>query len=58
MRTVSLKVVRQINRHKRIIGEHRDALRTILDDLEAVVESTDEAYRQLENAIETLSQYL
>jgi len=51
-------LLRQIDKHKNAIATHRDALREIYADLEAIVESSDEGLRLLEAAVEELSSYL
>lgn len=48
----------KIKYHKDKIAAHRDALREIMEDVEAVVDSTDDAVQQIEYGIETLSQYV
>jgi len=48
----------QIQKHKDGIAMHRDALRTIAEDLEAIDDSTSIAIEELETAIDTLSQYV
>jgi uncharacterized coiled-coil protein SlyX len=49
-------ILAAITRHKVAIAKHRDELRDILEELEAVVESSDNGIRELECAIDTLSQ--
>lgn len=51
-------IVRKIERHKIAIGKHRDALREIIEDVEAVSEECDGATDNLEQAVEALSRYL
>jgi hypothetical protein len=47
-----------IKKHKNAIAKHRDALNKILSGLEDVLDSSDQGVRELECAIDTLSQYL
>lgn len=53
-----LPFVKKIEFHKRKIAEHRDALRGLVDDAEAVVESCDRASLALIEALDALSEYL
>ncbi len=48
--------VGRIKHHKDAIAKHRDALRDIYDDLEAVLESTDTGLAELESAVQVLSE--
>jgi hypothetical protein len=47
-----------INVHKKEIGKHRDALRDLLDDANAVLESSSDAIEDLQRATDRLSEYL
>lgn len=51
-------IVGKIERHKNAIAKHRDLLRAIQQDLESILESTNEGVEQMEGAITTMSQYL
>lgn len=51
-------ILREVNRHKAAIAKHRDALRDLIEDAEAVSESCDDAVRSLESAADALSQNL
>lgn len=51
-------MIKEIEYHKDAIGEHRDKLRDILEDLSSVVYSLDEGTCELEFAIDVLSQNL
>jgi hypothetical protein len=54
---VSLKrVIRQIERHKRKILEHRDALTKLRADLEYIDAFVEGAHRSLQEAINDLSE--
>jgi hypothetical protein len=44
--------------HKAEIAKHRDALRDILEDAEAVADSSTDAIDYLESAVDCLSQYV
>lgn len=44
--------------HKSEIAKHRDALREILEDAEAVCDSSNDAVDLLEGAIDRLSEYV
>ena len=50
--------VKRIELHKNAIAKERDALRDILEDLEAVVESADAGLAELDSAIMSLSEYV
>lgn len=52
------RCLRAIRKHKAAIAKHRDALRSLHSDLTDIVESTDEGVRELEDAIDKLSEYL
>lgn len=51
-------IVSQIKKHKDAIAKHRDELRDLYAELEDIVESTDRGLLDLEDAIDSLSQYL
>lgn len=51
-------ILLSITRHKTAIAKHRDELRYIMDDLEAIDGSMNEAVEQLESVIDTMSQYV
>lgn len=51
-------LVSRIERHKAAIGRHRDALQELMSDLEATVESVDDAHDSLTYAIDRLSETL
>ncbi len=57
-RLVPKGVMAKIKRHKDAIAKHRDALREIYEDIECVIDSTDDAVVMLESAIDILSQYV
>ena len=44
--------------HKAEIGKHRDALRELLEDMEAVVDSSDRGIEYMEAAVDALSEYV
>ena len=47
-----------IEHHKREIAKHRDALRELISDAEAVADSCGDAVESLDSAVDTLSQYV
>lgn len=51
-------IVAKIKRHTEAIARHRDQLREIYSDLEAIVESADDGLQSLDYAIERLSEHL
>lgn len=51
-------IIAKIERHKAAIGKHRDALREIYEDLEAIVGSADDGLQSLDYAINRLCEYL
>jgi hypothetical protein len=51
-------IVAKIKRHSEAIARHRDQLREIYSDLEAIVESADDGLQSLDYAIDRLSEYL
>lgn len=55
---VPAALVKKIKFHKDKIAEHRDALRDLIDDVEAIVGTADDALEQIEYGIEALSQYV
>lgn len=40
------------------IGKERDELREVYSEMESFIDSTDEGLREMENALDTLSQYV
>lgn len=48
----------KINKRKAALARDRDALRVILADVEAVLESTDRAVEALDDCVDALSEYL
>lgn len=52
------KIVKQIERHKAGLVKHRDALRDLVGELEALGDTSSDAVDNLEYAIEALSQYV
>ncbi len=48
----------QIQKHKDGIAQHRDALRVIAEDLEAIDYSASAAVDELESVVDILSQYV
>lgn len=51
-------LARKIEQHKRAIAKHRDALRDLIHDAEAVIESADRANEALQTAVDALSEYV
>lgn len=51
-------MVKKIEAHKAGIAKHRDELRDLLGDIEAICDDGDEAVNDLERTIDTLSKYL
>ncbi len=58
MKKLPRNLVARIKRHKDAIAKHRDALRDIMDDVEAVVDSSSEGIQLLEAAVDSLSAYV
>jgi len=59
------KVLEQIEKSKNVIAKERDKLREILGELESTLESFDEGVegleagkREIDNAIDTMSQFV
>lgn len=44
--------------HKKAIASHRDALRELLDDAEAVCEASSDALESMDYAVQRLSEYV
>jgi hypothetical protein len=55
---ISASFIKRIERNKREIARHRDALREILDDVEAVIGSADRGIEVLDEAVASLSEYV
>ena len=51
------QIVKKIEKHRDKIGKERDALREILYEIEPLIESCDDAIRDLNYAIDRLSEY-
>lgn len=47
-----------VEMHKTEIAKHRDALRDLMEDMEAVVDSSSNAVELMEGAIDRLSEYV
>jgi RNase adaptor protein for sRNA GlmZ degradation len=52
------KLIKEIKKRMERIAKERDALRELLQDVESVIDSSDTAYRELERAVDRLSEYL
>lgn len=53
-----LKLIEKAKNEKAIIAAARDRLRETYEEMEEIVDSADEAMRELSSALDTLSQYL
>lgn len=51
-------MVKKIERHKAALAKHRDALRDIIEDVDAICDEASDATDNLERAVESLSKYL
>lgn len=58
MPKIPKRLLAAIERHKKAIGEHRDALRELIEDVEAVIDSSDRGVEYLESAVDALSEYV
>jgi hypothetical protein len=52
------KLAKEIERHKKAIGIHRDALRDLVADAEEIINDSHDAVDALEQAIDVLSRNL
>jgi hypothetical protein len=52
------KMIKDINKIKTNIAKERDRLRDIISENEDICDSADEGLRELQSAIDTLSQFL
>jgi len=51
-------LVRKIKKEEKIISDSRDRLRDLIAEVEAIIDSSDNAVHDLQNAAYSLSQYL
>lgn len=51
-------LLRRLKAHKEAVAKHRDAIRTIMQELDAYNESWSRALDSLEEAVDALSEYL
>jgi hypothetical protein len=58
VKAAAVALKKAVNYHKKEIGRHRDALRELIYDASAIADTCDEAFDELDHAVETLSQYV
>ncbi len=52
------EIKKKLEFHSKEIGKHRDALRAMLDDIEFVLEPTEEAMESIQSAIDRISEVM
>lgn len=52
------KIVKKMEAHKAAIAKHRDGIRDLISELEAVGDTASDAVDHIEYAVESLSQYV
>jgi exonuclease VII small subunit len=55
---VPRSLLKRMERHKNEISKRRDALRDVMDDLEAIIGSADRGVEALDEAIAAFSEHL
>jgi len=52
------QLVKEVEKHKKAIAEHRDALREIYSDIESIIDTTNDGLNYLDYAIDSFSEFM